>query len=170
MTFDRINLERRENRDFTTIQEEMSDRILFQTEYLLKGRHPDAIAGDSEALARVRNDILGLGEYEHYGRPFAWHLQAARHDFLEVWLEVAAPALVAYAEFDVFEGRHRHQVIVEVLNRRHPGLAEYFALPNINHFNDFHTDADQAYFRAEGVVAIDLLASHMVKWLEKHLE
>ena len=24
----------------------------------------------------------------HYGRPFAWHQQAASHDFLEAWLEI----------------------------------------------------------------------------------
>lgn len=170
INFDRINLERRDGRDFTTIQEEMSDKILFQTEYLIKGRHPDDIAGDNPAMARVRDNILGLGTYEHYGRPFAWHQQAAKQDFLQAWIEVNAPSLIAFAEFDQFEGRHGHKMIVEVLNRVNPGIAEYIELPNINHFNDFHTDIDQAYFRADGIAAIDLLAAEMVKWLSKNLD
>ena len=170
IAFDRINLERRSNRDFRAIHEGMNARIRFQVEYLGKGRHPDEIAGDGPEMAEVRGDILGLGANEHYGRPFAWHQQAARHDFLEAWLDVAAPTLVAYAEFDQFEAPHGHRVIVEVLNREHPGLAEFVLLPNINHFNDFHTDVDQAYFRADGIAAIDLLAARMVDWLGRQLD
>jgi len=164
INFDRINLERKEGRDFKTIQEELPKKILFQTEYLIKGRHPDDIA------KWARDNILGMDLYTHYGRPYAWHQQAAKQDFLEAWLEVAAPALVAFAEFDQFETRHGHKMIVEVLNREHPGLATYVELPNINHFNDFHTDIDEAYFRAEGIPAIDLLASQMVTWLRGQLD
>lgn len=170
ITFDRINLERRADRDFRAIHEGMNARIQFQVEYLGKGRDPDEIAGDGPAMEAVRGDILGLDELNHYGRPFAWHQQAARHDFLEAWLDAAAPTLVAYAEFDQFEGQHGHRVIVDVLNREHPGLAEFVLLPHINHFNDFHTDADQAYFRAEGISANQLLASHMVNWLGRQLQ
>jgi len=169
INFDRINLERRNDREFRSIHEEMMPRILFQTEYLIKRRHPDEIARDGDAMARVRNDILGLGKFNHYGRPFAWHQQAASHDFLEAWLDVAAPTLVVFAEFDQFEMSYGHRVIVDVLNREHPGIADYVELPNINHFNDFHTDVDQAYFRADGIPAIDLFASEMVKWLRKGL-
>jgi pimeloyl-ACP methyl ester carboxylesterase len=170
ITFDRINLERRDDRDFRAIHEGMTARIQFQVEYLVKGRHPDEIAGDSPTMEQVRGDTLGLGKYDHYGRPFAWHQQAARRDFLEAWLAAAAPTLVAYAEFDQFEGPHGHRMIVEVLNREYPGLAEFVLLPHINHFNEFHTDADQAYFRAKGVSAIQLWASHMVDWLGKQLQ
>lgn len=170
INFDRINLERRDDRNFRSIHEEMISRIVFQTEYLLKGRHPDEIARDSDTMARVRNDILGLSKHTHYGRPFAWHQQAAGHDFLEAWLDVAAPSLIAFAEFDQFEMEHGHRLIAEVLNREYPGIADYVMLPNINHFNDFHTDIDQAYFRAEGVPAIKLLALHMVQWLRKSLK
>lgn len=170
LNFDRQNLERREGRVFENIHEELLDKILFQTEYLIKGRHPDEIAKDSPAMAKVRDNILGLGKYNHYGRPFSWHQQAATHDFLEAWLEVSAPALIAYAEYDQFETRHGHKVIAEVLNRQTPGLVDYIELPNINHFNDFHTDIDQAYFRARGIPAIELLASHMVIWLRKNLD
>ncbi len=169
INFDRINLERRNDREFRSIHEEMMPRILFQTEYLIKRRHPDEIARDGDAMARVRDDILGLGKFNHYGRPFAWHQQAASHDFLEAWLDVAAPTLVVFAEFDQFEMSYGHRVIVDVLNREHPGIADYVELPNINHFNDFHTDVDQAYFRADGIPAIDLFASEMVKWLRKGL-
>lgn len=170
INFDRQYLERRDGREFENIQEEMSDRILFQSEYLIKGRHPDEIAKDSPAMKRVRDNTLGLGTNEHYGRPFAWHQQAAKQDFLEAWLEVSAPSLIAFAEFDQFEGRHGHKMIVEVLNRVTPGLAEYFELENINHFNDLHTDIDQAYFRAEGTPAIDVLAAEMVRWLSENLD
>jgi len=169
INFDRQYLERRDGREFENIQEEMSDRILFQSEYLIKGRHPDEIAKDSPAMKRVRDNTLGLNPTNHYGRPFAWHQQAAKQDFLEAWLEVSAPSLIAFAEFDQFEGRHGHKMIVQVLNRVTPGLAKYVELENINHFNDLHTDIDQAYFRAEGTPAIDVLAAELVKWLGESL-
>lgn len=169
INFDRQYLERRDGRKFENIQEEMSDRILFQSEYLIKGRHPDEIAKDSPAMKRVRDNTLGLGTNEHYGRPFAWHQQAAKQDFLQAWLEVSAPSLIAFAEFDQFEGRHGHKMIAQVLNRVTPGLAKYVELENINHFNDLHTDIDQAYFRAEGTPAIDVLAAELVKWLGESL-
>jgi len=169
VTFDRQNLERREGRVFEDIHEEMLAKILFQTEYLIKGRHPDEIAKDSPAMAKARDNILGMGPYNHYGRPFSWHQQAATHDFLEAWLDVRAPSLIAFAEFDQFEGRHGHKMIAGVLNRVSPGIAEYVELPGINHFNDRHSDIDQAYFRAEGTPAIDILAGHMVDWLRKNL-
>ena len=169
LTFDRQNLERRDGRVFENIHEELLDKILFQTEYLIKGRHPDDIAADSETMALVRESILGLGKYNHYGRPFAWHQQAATHDFLEAWLEVNKPSLIAFAEYDQFEGRHGHQMIADVMNRVSPGVAEFVELPALNHFNDRHSDIDQAYFRAPGTPAIEILAGHMVRWLNERL-
>ena len=59
-------------------------------EYLLRGRDPDEIAKDSTDMATARTAIRGLGDGEHYGRPYAWHKTPRTGHGQDVSLEVAA--------------------------------------------------------------------------------
>ncbi|MHA7873482.1 MAG: alpha/beta hydrolase family protein, partial [Hyphococcus sp.] len=104
LTFDRLYLERRPDAvPPENIHDELIARAKFHYEYLINDRHPDDIATDSERMATVRGDILGMGEANHYGRPFAWHQQAAKQNFLGAWAAIDAPVLVIFNEFDQFE-------------------------------------------------------------------
>lgn len=118
LNFDRIYLERRPDIVAATdIHDSLLLRAKFQYEYLVEGRHPDDIAKDSAKMAGVRGDILGMEEADHYGRPFAWHQQAAKHNFLATWAKIHAPVLVIFNAFDQFETRHGHQLIADTVNR-----------------------------------------------------
>ncbi len=166
--FERIYLERRPNDvDPADIHDELLQRVKFQYEYLVEGRHPDEVAKDSDEMARIRNDILGMGETDHYGRPFAWHQQAASHNFLAAWARVDAPALVVFNAFDQFEARHGHKLIADTVNRLRPGTATYVERPNIGHSDNRFSSIDEAYTRRGGTPAWQEAAEIMTNWLRE---
>lgn len=166
LNFDRIYLERRPAEVAPQdIHDEILSRARFHYEYLIKGRHPDAVAEDDAAMARLRNDILGLGETDHYGRPFAWHQQAAKHNFLAAWAEIDAPVLVIFNEFDQFETRRGHALIADTVNRLRPGTATFHIRHNIGHSDNRYADIIAAYTREGGEPAWEEGAQIMLDWL-----
>jgi len=166
LRFDRIYLERRPDEIKPgQIHEEMFDRARFHVEYLIKGRHPDAVANDDVDMARVRNDIFGLAEADHYGRPFAWHQQAARRDFLGAWAELEAPVLVIFNEFDQFETRHGHQLIVDTVERLRPKTGTLIVQQGIGHNHFSYPSTEAAYTMEGGEPAWRQTADHLTAWL-----
>ena len=164
--FERIYLERRPDIVAPAeIHDEMLSRARFQYEYLVAGRHPDDVAKDGPEMARIRNDILGMGETDQYGRPFAWHQQAAKHNFLAAWEKVDAPVLVIFNEFDQFEARHGHKLIADMINRLRPGSATFVERPNIGHSDNRYASIEDAYAFRDGTPAWQEAAQIMTSWL-----
>jgi len=149
------------------IHEEMLLRAKFQYEYLVHGRHPNEVAKDSPGMSRIRNDILGMGETDHYGRPFAWHQQAARHNFLAAWAQLDAPVLVIFNAFDQFESRHGHRLIVDLVNRLRPGTGTFIERPGIGHSDNRFATIEEAYTQRGGTPAWQEAADNMTKWLRE---
>ena len=78
---------------------------------------PEQIERERPDLAgRLAESIRGGAEAPpHYGRPYAWHQQAAEKNFLAAWTKIEAPVLVALrVEYDQFEPR-----AVAPADRRH---------------------------------------------------
>lgn len=168
LTFDRLYLERRPDAVApAAIHNEMRARARFHTEYLINGRQPDNIAADSAEMAAIRVDIRGLGETDHYGRPFAWHQQAARRNFLAAWAAVDAPALVIFNNFDQFETRDGHALIVETVNRLRPGTAKLIEQQGIGHSNRRFDSLEAAYAGEGGEPAWDETASILSGWFQE---
>jgi pimeloyl-ACP methyl ester carboxylesterase len=167
-SFDRIYLERRPDAVAPAdIHDEMLLRAKFHYEYLIADRHPDDVAKDSPAMARIRNDILGMSEADHYGRPFTWHQQAAKHNFLAAWARVDAPVLVIFNAFDQFEARHGHKLIADMVNRLRPGTATFVERPNIGHSDNRFATIEDAYTRRDGTPAWQEAAEIMTSWLRE---
>ncbi len=167
--FERIYLERRPGEVAPAdIHNEMLLRAKFQYEYLVNARHPDDVAGDSEEMARIRNDILGMGETDQYGRPYSWHQQAASHNFLAAWAKLDAPVLVIFNAFDQFEMRHGHRLIVDTVNRLRPGSATFVERPNIGHSDNRYATIEDAYAFRDGTPAWQESAEIMINWLRQH--
>jgi len=166
LNFDRYYLERRPDAVAPAdIHDEMLARAKFQYEYLVEGRHPDDVAKDGPAMARVRNDTLGLGATDQYGRPYAWHQQAAKHNFLAAWAELEVAVLVIFNAFDQFESRHGHKLIVDTVNRLRPRSGTYVERAGIGHSDNRYTDIVEAYPREGGTPAWREAAEIMVDWL-----
>jgi pimeloyl-ACP methyl ester carboxylesterase len=169
IAFDRQQLERTDV-PLGDIHERMQRQIAFHVEYLVRGRDPDAIARDGPDMAAARAEIRGLGDGEHYGRPYAWHQQAARHDFLEAWSTIEAPVLVIHGEYDQFESRHGHELIATAVNRGHPGRATFLAIPRMDHEGDVYDTIEEAYGWEHPVsgppeAAARLQTGPMLRWL-----
>ncbi len=146
LTFDRHYLERRPDAvDPADIHEEMMRRAKFHYEYLVRGRDPDDVAKDSKDMALARADIRGLGQGEHYGRPYAWHQQAAKRNFLAAWAALDADALVVFNEFDQFEARYGHKLIADMVNRKRPGTATFAEQADVDHSNERYQSIEDAY-------------------------
>lgn len=168
INFDRFYLERRpQSVARADIHQQMNQRILFQTEYLVKGRHPDEIAKDNPAMKAIREDTRGLSADDHYGRPFAWHQQAAQHNFLEAWEALNAKVLVIFNEYDQFETLHGHQLIVETVNRKSPNSGELIIQPGLGHSSWRFSSMEEAYAGEGGKSATQATSMVILDWLNK---
>ncbi len=150
LNFERFYLERRPDAVKPhEIHDQMMKRIHFLHEYLIKGRSPDEIARDSAEMAALRKDIRGLGNGEHYGRPYTWHQQAAQRNFLAAWAALRARVLVVFGEYDQFESAHGHALIAQTVNRLRPGSARYLQINGADHDLVMHRTIEEAYADAE---------------------
>ena len=168
IAFDRFYLERSGKYAPGAIHEEMVKRIAFHVEYLIGGKTPGQIARDRPDLAGVWAGTRGGAEAPpHYGRPYAWHWQAAKKDFLEAWTKIGAPVLVFYGEYDQFEARHGHRLIVDTLNTLRPGSATYTEVPKADHDLELYATAEDAYAYRNPQVRRELFVAPMIAWLRK---
>lgn len=168
INFDRIFLERSGKYSPAQIQEEMNLRIPFHVEYLVNGKTPQQIERERPELAGVWQKIRGGAEAPpHYGRPYAWHQQAAKRDFLEAWTRVQAPVLVIYGEYDQFETRHGHRLIADTINKLRPGAATFIELPKADHELHYYTSAEDAYAYRNPTVRDDIFVGHLMDWVKR---
>jgi pimeloyl-ACP methyl ester carboxylesterase len=166
--FDRLYLERSGRYRPEQIHEEMVRRIAFHVEYLLGRKTPERIARERPDLAGVWATIRGAAEAPpHYGRPYAWHWQAASTDFLEAWTKVQAPVLVLYGEYDQFERRHGHQLIADTINRLRPGSATFLEIPQADHELELYASAEDAYAYRDPEVRRELWLQPMIDWVRR---
>ena len=166
INFERFYLERRPIAiPRAEIHEQMIQRIIFQTEYLAKGRHPDEIAKDSPAMQAIRNDVRGLDKDNQYGRPFTWHQQAAQQNFLAAWESLNSKVLVIFNEFDKFETQHGHQLIVDTVNSKSPGMAKLIVQEKMGHSSWLYDSLEQAYADEDGERKSDVTGRALLDWL-----
>lgn len=168
INFDRIYLERSGKYTAQQIHEEMVRRIPFHVEYLIGGKTPEQVERDRPELRGVWQTIRGGQEAPpHYGRPYAWHQQAAKHDFLEAWTNVDAPVLVIHGQYDQFEPEHGHRLIVDTINKLRPGTATFVQVPKADHNIDVYASPEDAYAERNGTRRRDLLAQPIIDWARR---
>jgi hypothetical protein len=164
LQFDRIGFERSDT-DPGEVDRWMRQHAEFHVEYLLHGKSPEQVAAQRPDLAGVWGRMRGTGDGVHYGRPYAYHQQAAAKDFLAAWAGVAAPALVLYQEYDQFEYAEGHRVIAETLNRLRPGSASYLELPRMGHDFRVYPSREAAAAWRGGHPAPELAIQPILRWL-----
>jgi pimeloyl-ACP methyl ester carboxylesterase len=168
INFDRLYLERSGKYAPAQFHEEMNRRIAFHVDYLLRRKTPEQIERERPELSGVWQSIRGAAEAPpHYGRPYAWHWQAADKDFLEAWTQVRAPVLVVYGEYDQFEPRHGHQLIADTLNKLRPGSATFIQVPRADHELELYTTPEDAYTYRNPQVRRELFVMPMLDWVRR---
>lgn len=164
LQFDRIGFES-SGMNPAEIDERMRRHAEFHVEYLLRGRGPEEIARDHPRLADVWQNMRGTGEGVHYGRPYAYHQQAARKRFLGAWAEFDGEVLVLYHEYDQFEFPEGHAVIAETLNRLRPGSARLEILPAMGHDFRVYPSRRHAVQGIAGAPAPEIAVDAILRWL-----
>lgn len=171
INFDRFYLERSGKYAPAQIHEEMNRRIPFQVEYLLRRKTPEQIEREQPDLRGVWQSIRGGAEAPpHYGRPYAWHWQAASKDFLEAWTKIDAPVLVFHGQYDQFEPRHGHQLIADTLNKLRPGSATFVEVAGGDHELEFYASAEDAYAYRNPQVRREAFVKPMLEWIRRVTE
>lgn len=166
IAFDRQFLERSGEYRPEQVHDEMIRRIAFHQQYLLGKKTPRQVEREFPRLAGVWQSIRGGAEAPpHYGRPYAWHWQAAAKNFPAAWATIDAPVLVFYGEFDQFEPLQSHQAIVDTVNQLRPGSATLVVLDNIDHSLRRFPNALAAYRNEGGEAARDAMLEPMIEWL-----
>jgi dienelactone hydrolase len=133
--------------------------------YLLDGRDPADIERDQPALSGTWASIVGTGAGTHYGRPLAFHRQAAAQDWAAAWARVDAPVLAMFGEYDWFEDGEAHRLVADIANRRRAGQGEFAVIPATDHHFDRFPDARAAYRGEGGTNNADAAVSVMLRWL-----
>lgn len=165
--FDRLQLERSGKFRPDRVQTELLRRIRFQQHYLLERQTPGQVVAAHPDLAGVWESLEGTSPDLHYTRAFAWHWQAAARDFLAAWSRIEAPVMVIYGEYEQFEMRHGHRLIVDTINARAPGRATWLEIPAAGHDLRIYPDPVTAYGFEGGQSRPELYVEPMVAWLRE---
>jgi len=139
----------------------------FLVAYLLDRKDPAAIAREQPALAQVWSRIVGAGEGTHYGRPLAFHRQAAAQDWAAAWERVHAPVLALYGQYDWFEDAAAHRLVAELANRRGAGRGEFVEIAATDHHFMRYSNARDAFREEGGTVNSDAVVNVMLRWLRE---
>lgn len=166
LAFDRIGFER-DGVPAAEIDGLVRRSAELHVEYLLRGRAPAEIAAARPDLGAHWRRLRGTSPHDHYGRPYAWHQQAAQKDFAAAWAAVDAPVLVVYGEYDQFEPAPAHRAVGEIVNRAHPGRARVVEVPGMNHFYRVFADPIAAAKDEPGHDAPELAVAPMLDWLKE---
>ena len=137
----------------------------FFVAYLLDRKDPATIAREQPALAGIWGRVVGTGPGSHYGRPLAFHQQAAQQDWAAAWERVHAPVLALYGEYDWFEHADAHRLVADLANRRAAGQGEFVVIPATDHHFDRFPSAATAFRGEGGVNNADAAVSVMLRWL-----
>jgi dienelactone hydrolase len=135
--------------------------------YLLDRKDPATIAREQPALARIWNRMVGTGAGTHYGRPLAFHQQAAAQDWAAAWARVDAPVLALYGEYDWYEDAAAHRLVADIANRKGAGRGEFVQIPATDHHFMRYPDVRAAFREEGGAVNADAVLAVMLEWLRK---
>lgn len=92
-----------------------------------------------------------------YGRPAAFYQQLQALNLGKVWASINVPLLVVYGTGDTVMSRADSDAISETVNRTHPGAAENYVVPNMNHLFEIN----KRFY--------DPLPTKILDWMSKQL-
>lgn len=150
----------------TNLHPELMAQVRLNVEYLLNGRLPTEIVRDNAAMAAAWSTKLGGGEETHYGRPFAYHIQAAAKNPLATWAGIQAPVLVTHSEFDQYETLLGAEAVVNAVNELRPNTADLVVLEGMGHSFYKYPSMKDAYQRKNRKSGANEVSEVLLNWLE----
>jgi pimeloyl-ACP methyl ester carboxylesterase len=143
------------------IDESMRAFIDFYSLYLNQGMAPAEAIRSKPALARFWYDEPG----GQYGRSAVYYQQVQKLNVGAAWARISAPVLILYGEYDWIMSRGDQELIVDIVNSRHPGNARLTVYPKMDHNLDTYESLDKA-FKGEGRTFDARVVDVIIDWLK----
>lgn len=163
-----IELERRRlglaGRTAAEINDAMRGYTEFYSMYLNQKLTPAEVIRQRPHLGALWYDQPG----HQYQRPATYFHQVQNLNIEAAWERISAPVLILYGEYDWIMSRADHELIAEIVNRRHPGNARLVVVPKAGHSLDTF-ESQQAAFNGEGGRFDESVASQMIEWLRSNV-
>jgi pimeloyl-ACP methyl ester carboxylesterase len=106
---------------------------------------------------------------EHqYGRPAAFYHQLQELNLAEAWDGVTAPVLAVHGEYDWVMSGDDAKLMVNALNAKRPGSAEFMEWPHADHLLYTHASEQKAFHRDPDQRYDPKLTENVLEWLKKH--
>lgn len=113
----------------------------FYTDYLIRKMTPGEVSKAKPHLAALWYD-----RPEHqYGRPAKFYHQLQDLNIASAWEKVEQPVLVMYGEYDWIMSLGDHEMIVDIVNSKHPRRATLVNLPKTDHTFMKFDSAEKAF-------------------------
>ena len=143
-------------------------QIQFLQEYLVHSRTPSDIAKTDPELGAVWQQLVGTSQDTHYGRPFAFHHQAQKQNWLAALHNVQVPTLILYGEYDWIEELDDHVLAAQIINQNNgPGTAELIVIPRSDHHFSVYASLFDSFIDVGGIIAPQPAVVEIVAWLSK---
>lgn len=163
-----IELERRRLKLAGRTPAEVNDAMRgygeFYSMYLNQKMTPAEVIRQRPRLAPLWYD----GPAHQYGRPASYFQQVQDLNVEAAWERISAPVFILYGEYDWIMSRADHDLIAEIVNRRHPGNARLVVIPKAGHSLDTF-ESQQAAFNGEGGRFDESVANQMIEWLRSNV-
>lgn len=131
--------------------------------YLNHGQTPGQIMKSHPEMKRIWDDAPD----HQYGRPSAFYQQLQALNLGEVWQSVQCPTLAVHGEYDWIMSADDYQLLVQAMNRRNPGSAEYVNWPRTDHVLYQHKSPESAFSGSDQQYDLTL-SDFVLKWLRAH--
>lgn len=103
-----------------------------------------------------------------YGRPAAFYQQLQTLNLAEAWQQVSAPVLAVHGEYDWIMSGDDYKLLVNSLNTRNPGSAEFLEWPHADHDLMEHANLHKAFGGDPDKNYDPKLSDTVLDWLRKH--
>ena len=103
-----------------------------------------------------------------YGRPAAFCQQLQDLNLAEAWDKVTAPVLAVHGEYDWVMSADDYKLLVNALNSRNPGSAEFVEWPHADHSLYTHANEKKAFGRDPDGKYDHELTEAVLRWLRSH--
>jgi pimeloyl-ACP methyl ester carboxylesterase len=137
----------------------------FYSMYLSQKLTPAEVIRQRPRLAALWYD----NPAHQYDRPASYFQQVQDLNVEAAWEKISAPVLVIYGEYDWIMSRGDHDLITQIVNRRHPNNARLIILPKAGHSLDTFEN-QQAAFTGEGGKFDESVTNQMIEWLRSNVK
>jgi pimeloyl-ACP methyl ester carboxylesterase len=145
------------------ISRRMRQYATFYDLYLNQKMTPGEVIAQHPEFKPIWYDEQG----HQYGRPASFYHQLEELNLAEAWEKVTVPVLAVHGGYDWVMSGDDYQLLVNALNARHAGSAEFIEWPHGDHGLYTHTSEQNAFHRDPEQKYDPKLTETVLEWLTR---